>query len=215
MKFVAFSDSHASRQRHEDIVAAALAVGAACLVCAGDFTQMSNFAKESLEVLAQAKLPLLLVPGNHECIERWLAPMRQSAFVHIIDRNWTVMQGVTFFGRGAADWCNYFDDAKSDEEIRAKLTRQFILRPRPFVFITHVPPTGCEVAFTKGYNLGSAMIRQYVDEFTPELVICGHVHQPNQLEDRIGNSRIVNLACTWAVFSVESGNITMEKTQIK
>jgi Icc-related predicted phosphoesterase len=207
MKFVAFSDSHASRQKHEDIVETAKKTEASCLVCAGDFTMMSSFAKESLEILAKAGLPLLLVPGNHECVDRWLIPMRQSPFVHIIDRTWTSEAGVTFFGRGAADWSGLFDKPESDAEIRHKLSRQFILRPRPWIFVTHVPPSESEVAITKGFNGGSAMIRSYITEFGPELVICGHVHNPQQTEDRIGNSWVVNVACTFAVFAVDNGKV--------
>lgn len=62
------------------------------------------------------------------------------------------------------------------------------------VLALHCPPrnTACDMV-GNGMHVGSEAVRQIVEEFQPNLVLCSHVHESAGKEDNIGESRIVNI----------------------
>ena len=58
--------------------------------------------------------------------------------------------------------------------------------------LVHEHPAGS--VFEMGRFPGSQAIRKAIDEFKPDLVICGHIHECAGVEDQIGATRIINVA---------------------
>ena len=63
------------------------------------------------------------------------------------------------------------------------------------VLITHVPPFDTETdKLWTGHHVGSPFLRSLIEDYQPDLVICGHVHEARGV-DRIGKTTIVNTGC--------------------
>lgn len=54
--------------------------------------------------------------------------------------------------------------------------RDFFSLTRPHIAVTHVPPYGFFDALPHK-NVGSLGIRDYMDQFQPKMILCGHVHE--------------------------------------
>ncbi len=60
------------------------------------------------------------------------------------------------------------------------------------IFVPHAPPYGTKVDIIHaGYHVGSTAVRDAVEEYKPDIVLCGHIHE-GRGADRIESTRIVN-----------------------
>jgi Icc-related predicted phosphoesterase len=60
------------------------------------------------------------------------------------------------------------------------------------VLVTHAPPhkTKLDKIFL-GLHVGSKVIREFIDNFQPDLAVCGHIHEARGV-DHIGKTLIIN-----------------------
>ncbi|MGL4670553.1 MAG: metallophosphoesterase family protein [Methanobacteriaceae archaeon] len=60
------------------------------------------------------------------------------------------------------------------------------------VLITHAPPINTNADKIKnGAHVGSFSIRKIIEEFQPDLAICGHIHEAKS-QDKIGKTLVIN-----------------------
>jgi Icc-related predicted phosphoesterase len=60
-----------------------------------------------------------------------------------------------------------------------------------FILISHAPPKNTMADRVGEDNVGSESVRKIIEEYSPSLVICGHIHESKCI-DKINNSYIVN-----------------------
>jgi uncharacterized protein len=188
MRVVAFSDLHRDVTQGKRLVE--LAREADVVIGAGDFATMRLGLGRTIDVLRPIQVPTVLVPGNNESdTALWRACTGWSSSM-ILHGEARVIDGVTFFGLGAGvpktpfPWS--FD--LSEEEAAARLESC----PDGAVLVVHSPPKGhVDEAF--GRHLGSTSILHAIEQKQPRLVLCGHIHQAQRRESRVGSVRVVNL----------------------
>jgi hypothetical protein len=56
----------------------------------------------------------------------------------------------------------------------------------------HQPPRGAQDTLYNGDSSGSFSLRRFVEEYQPDLLLCGHIHEARG-EGFIGSTRIVNV----------------------
>lgn len=60
------------------------------------------------------------------------------------------------------------------------------------VVLSHQPPRGaCDVVYS-GEPVGCVSLRRYVDDFCPDLLICGHIHEDRGIAE-LGKTTVVNV----------------------
>ena len=60
------------------------------------------------------------------------------------------------------------------------------------VVLSHQPPRGaCDVVYSDE-SVGCVSLRRYVDDFSPDLVICGHIHEDRGMAE-LGKTAVVNV----------------------
>ena len=60
------------------------------------------------------------------------------------------------------------------------------------VVLSHQPPRGaCDVVYS-GESVGCVSLRLYVDDFCPDLLICGHIHE-GRGKAELGKTTVVNV----------------------
>ncbi len=60
------------------------------------------------------------------------------------------------------------------------------------LMISHTPPRGTRVDRVRlGFHAGSRSVRRLIEEHSPDLLLCGHIHEAAG-EDTLGRTRVLN-----------------------
>lgn len=60
------------------------------------------------------------------------------------------------------------------------------------IVVSHVPPFDTEAdRLWTGQHVGSPFLRSMIEEYQPDMVVCGHIHESRAL-DRIGRTLVLN-----------------------
>ncbi len=156
------------------------------VLIAGDLTP---FGPGSLVKPIEAKLKelsryVLAVPGNEDPEE-----VRKAMRDMDIHGKTVKLNDVTVIGFEGARWISsdegVFISYDPIHETLKKAEGKKIL-------LTHVPPFDTEAdRLWTGQHAGSPFLRSLVEEYQPDLVICGHIHESRGV-DRIKKSTILN-----------------------
>ncbi len=128
------------------------------------------------------------VRGNHE-IEGFLDPLLVDV-PQILRGHVVRLEGIPI-DNGAFGWSREW----SEEELLDELEIQLQQAPRPQIYISHVPPYGCQDQTRYGQHIGHRELERHLRarEWPEALVLCGHVHEAFGVSEK-GETQIVNLA---------------------
>ncbi len=115
----------------------------------------------------------------------------------------TVIEDVGFLGiegaisNGSRNAIGFvFAEEKVREHLRTSLQRLGASSER-LIIVSHTPPVGCrlDTGIRFGFNrLGSEVLRDFVLEYQPALVLCGHCHSRGGKSALLGSTLVVNAA---------------------
>ncbi|MEK6826872.1 MAG: metallophosphoesterase [Nanoarchaeota archaeon] len=153
--------------------------------------RMLNNYKQFKERFNTLKQKVVLVPGNWDgkCIDDILAQenLHEKAPIEIDDAQ--------FFGYGSSneipiivprDLLIDFDSDIAFQYLHAQESRDDLAD----VVLTHVPPRYFEGENKK--HSGDPLMLAYLYRNSPELILCGHIHEPSIIQDKIASTIIVN-----------------------
>ena len=69
------------------------------------------------------------------------------------------------------------------------------------VIVSHVHPDDSKMAILSGFA-GSEGLRKAIDELKPEIVLCSHVHEADGIEEKIGDTKVINVGRKGKVIEV-------------
>jgi len=134
---------------------------------------------------------VFIIPGNHETIATtdFLAELYNIVNLHGYSVRY---KDIGIFGCGGA---NIGLNQLSDEEIFNTLKKSFNdIKDLPKkIMVTHVHPSESTMEKFTSFFQGSKGVRKAIDEFKPDIAICGHVHEAEGIEERIGKTRVINV----------------------
>ena len=58
---------------------------------------------------------------------------------------------------------------------------------------THVHPAESKIAKFTDIFPGSEGVKKAIDKFHPDILLCSHVHEAEGIEEKIGNTRVINV----------------------
>jgi Icc-related predicted phosphoesterase len=188
MKLLVFSDLHRDRDAARSLVERA--DQADVLVGAGDFAVVRHGIDDVIEILKEVDKPTVLVPGNGESDVELEAACRGWASAHVLHGGGITLDGIPFYGIGAGipvtpfgDWS--FDLTEDEAEVMLAEC------PERGVLISHSPPNG-HLDEAGGRHLGSHAVLEAIEQTSPRLVICGHIHGWWGKHSTIGQTLVVN-----------------------
>jgi len=81
-----------------------------------------------------------------------------------------------------------------DDEVYETLVAAYqdIADARVKKVVVHQPPREAQDTLYNGESSGSVGLRRFVEEYQPDLLLCGHIHEARG-ESFIGSTRIVNV----------------------
>jgi hypothetical protein len=177
MVIVSITDIH-GRQEIGRNTAQALAA-ADLVVVTGDITQFGGEAdaRVIIENLQEINSNLICVPGN--CDQLSVNEYLSSVGLNM-HRACKVIDGVAFYGLGGSSTTPFGTPQEYGEEMLRKILAGFKKDPsiRYHVLVSHVPPSGTKVdQVFLGMHAGSKAVREFVEDFKPDLCLCGHIHE--------------------------------------
>ena len=196
MKLLLFSDVHCDHEAARSLVERSSE--ADVLVCAGDLAVMRRGLQPVVDILREARAPLVLVAGNGESDAELAAACRGWDGAHVLHGSGVELDGVSFWGVGGATPVTPFGawSFDLDEDDAGVLLAEC---PEGAVLVTHSPPYG-HVDTAGGEHLGSRAVLEAIERTSPRLAVCGHIHACWTRESKVGSTRIVNAgpAGVWA-----------------
>tara|TARA_Y100000310_G_C20442212_1_gene696648 strand:+ start:62 stop:670 length:609 start_codon:yes stop_codon:yes gene_type:complete len=71
------------------------------------------------------------------------------------------------------------------------------------VLMSHVHPAKSRMSHVSGFE-GSHGLRQAIEELQPDLVFCSHVCEAEGIEEKIGNTRVINVGRSGKILDLKS-----------
>ncbi len=93
--------------------------------------------------------------------------------------------------------CPWWDGPHGRDAVAAQLAKDAANRPARWIWVYHWPPLGSPTAWTGKRFYGDDQLGPWIATHRPDVVLCGHVHQPpfkpdGGWADRIGPTWVFN-----------------------
>jgi hypothetical protein len=171
------------------------------VILAGDLTLFEISRKNIIGPFLDKKRNVLIISGNHDSPET-IDYLSKKYSVFNLEKNYFKKGSLAIFGAGgASDIGPYvreekeiFDSLKNahNKIVGAEITKK--------IMVTHTHPYGSKSEFT-GFK-GSRAVRRAVKKFKPNILIHGHIHEASGIEEKIGGTRIFNVARKGKIFEI-------------
>lgn len=191
MNIVAMSDIHGA---YDVAVAVLQKERPDLLILAGDITTMGSSAEmeKALRMFRAECALLLAVAGNMD------RPRQDDVLERLgisVNGQGVAVGDLGVFGVSGAPVSPLKTVYEiSEEEIARRAESGFsaVRACSRKIFVPHAPPFGTKVDIIHtGIHVGSAAVRDFIEDHQPDLVICGHIHEARGI-DVIDATTIVN-----------------------
>ncbi|MCK4673210.1 metallophosphoesterase [candidate division WOR-3 bacterium] len=190
MQLIAITDIHG--HEHFNNTIAKTISNADIVLIGGDIT---NFGDEKeadpiLQNINQLNNQILAIPGN--CDQQSVNKLLISKEINL-HRERRIIENITFYGLGGSSKTPFHTPQEYTEfEIEEILSGFEKTDTRFHILLSHSPPAKTKVDKTFiGLHVGSKAIRDFIEKFRLDLVICGHIHEARGV-DTINNTLIIN-----------------------
>jgi Icc-related predicted phosphoesterase len=188
MRLLLFSDLHGDWKALDRL----LSIEADYYIAAGDLSTFNRGLGE-IGTRLQAKAPRVYVlPGNHESeadVERFCGAYGLNPFHGQI----VEMGGKQIAGLGYSNLTPFQTPGEYTEEQFAQRLAAF-RGLKPLVLVCHCPPKDTALDRAgEGRHFGSPAIREFLETEQPEHFFCGHIHEAEGAQVRLGTTVGVNL----------------------
>lgn len=190
MKILAFSDLHCDMAAAEQLVEAAKQ--ADLVLGVGDFAQIHEGLRPTMEAISEFSDKAIFVPGNNETMDA----LQRATDAFVIHGEVVDIDGIKIAGIGCAipplpptSWGSFdMEEAEAEERLSAMAPADILM--------THSPPKGLVDLHAELGNLGSVAVRGWIKANQPSLVLCGHIHDCWGQSGEIGQAQVHNLGPT-------------------
>jgi Icc-related predicted phosphoesterase len=176
------------------------------VVMAGDHLDVSSIVDGGAQSVVvrkyfdrlRAKTQLLICSGNHdldaksesgERIARWLSASQHEGV--LCDGESVAIEHTLFTA------CPWWDGPIVKAAIAEQLAAASAKRKNTWIWLHHAPPANSPVSWGGDRYFGDIELRQWIDQYRPDMVLSGHVHQSPFVKqgswvDRIGSTWVFN-----------------------
>lgn len=197
MKVLAFSDLHGDREKAKELADKAEKENVDLVIMCGDIAKNEEEITGLVGIFKNKKV--LLVPGNHD----WNAAEFWAEFYDFknLHGNSSQYYDIGIFGCGLA---NVGPNPLTENEFFYTLKAGFekVSATKKKIMITHNHPADTKTEHFSQFVHGSKGIKKAIDEFQPDLALCGHIHEAEGFQEKIGNTRLINVGRKGFVFDI-------------
>ena len=192
MKILAASDLHGDISVARKLADKAKKEDVNLVILCGDIESGDNADKIISEFIKKDK-KVLLVPGNWDSFATpgFLADFFGVKNIHGYSVRY---EDIGIFGCGGADIGPLTNLTEKEIFDMLKKGYERISYLKKKIMVTHMHPQGSKSEFS-GIE-GSQSIRKAIERFKPDLLIHGHIHEGEGIEDRSGKTTVINVGKT-------------------
>jgi len=191
LRILAAGDIHGDTSLAERLAERAEKEKCDLVILCGDLTMMERSTDNIIGPFKKRNEKVLIIPGNHETVATadFLAELYGVKNIH----GYSVKYGdVGIFGCGGANIGLF---KLEEDEIYDLLKKGFdkIKYLNKKIMATHVHPSESKMEkFTEIFP-GSPGVRKAIEAFKPDILLCSHVHEAEGIEEKIGNTKVINV----------------------
>ena len=198
-KILAVGDIHGDSRLMKKLAQQAKDENVDIVILAGDITYAEQEFKDIIKPFTDLKKQVLLIPGNHEGVATTDVLAEIYSPTKSIHGYSFIKNNLGIFGAGGADIGIH---TITDAEIYKLLKKgnESVKNLEKKILVTHIHPFGTKSEFS-GFK-GSKAVRKAIETFKPNIAICAHIHEAAGVEDKIGNTRVINVSRKGKIFEV-------------
>jgi len=203
MRILASGDIHGDTNLAERLAKRAEDEKVDLVILCGDLTNFESSTKNIVGPFRKRGKKVLLIPGNHESVATadFLAEVYGASNIHGYS---VVYDNVGIFGAGGATNVGPVMPITEDEMFNLlKKGNQKIKDIKTKIMVTHMHPKGSTMEKFSSFVPPSSAIRKAIDEFRPNILLCSHVHEAEGIEEKIGNTLVINVGKKGKIIDVE------------
>ncbi len=203
LKILAASDIHGDITQVKKLAERAEKENVDLVVLCGDITGEDEKTENIIGPFAAKGKKVLIIPGNHETVATtdFMAELYEpnARSIHGYSVKY---KDVGIFGAGGATQVGP-QPPVTEDEMYDLLKRGFdkVRYLKKKIMVTHEHPTASKIEKTFRFP-GSDVIKKAIENFKPDLLLCGHVHEAQGLEEKIGKTRVVNVGRKGKIFII-------------
>ena len=190
LKILAASDIHGDSKLIKKLVEKAERESVDLVVLAGDITGWTE-TKDIIKPFKEKNKKVLLIPGNWDSFATldFIANMYGVRNIHGYS---AVYQKIGFFGAGGAE-LSPGPGIISEKELFQTLEKAHagLKGIEKKIMVTHMHPSPSLSEFSG--IAGSKTITKAIKKFKPDILIHGHIHEAGGIEEKIGNTKVINV----------------------
>lgn len=190
MKILAFTDPHGSRSALKRIKQKTKSQKPDLLVCAGDISLFEHGISGILRGLNRLDKKTLIIHGNHEDSHTFVKYAKLFKNIIFIHKKHFIENNILFLGYGGGG----FSIVDKGFENAAKKFKKIVKdnKKKKAILVTHAPPFRTKLDKLVEGHCGSKSIRHFVEKNKVDLLICGHLHENFNKEDKIKKTKVIN-----------------------
>ena len=192
MKILAAGDIHGDMNLAQKLANQAEKQKVDLVILCGDLTFHEQSTDNIIGPFVKKKKKVLIIPGNHETLATadFLAEFYGVKNIHGYSVKY---EDVGIFGAGGANIGP--KTIVSEKEIfdLLKQGHDKIKYLKKKILVSHVHPTETKMEKLSDFVPGSPGVKKAIDKFKPDLMLCSHVHEAEGLEEKIGNTKVINV----------------------
>jgi putative phosphoesterase len=165
------------------------------IVIAGDITDFgpAELAEDILNEISSYGIPVVAIPGN--CDPQGVSSQLDNSKAINIHGKSTTVKNVGICGFGGSNLTPFDTPLEFGEiEIFEELDKIMVeMKDQDIkILVTHAPPLNTNAdKLPNGDHVGSESIRKIIEDYKPNINICGHIHEAQSI-DQIGETIILN-----------------------
>ena len=188
LKILAASDIHGESKIVQKLAETAKKEKVDLVILCGDITSIKE-TKNIIHPFKEKNQEILIIPGNWDSKES-IDKIVSLYEIKNIHGKYSIHKDVAIFGSGGG-WPGFKPTSEKEIYNTLKKAHKKIKNKKKKIMITHLHPSGSLSEFS-GVP-GSQAIRKAIEDFQPNVLLHGHIHEAAGAIEKIGKTIVINV----------------------
>ncbi|MAE12993.1 hypothetical protein CMO92_00370 [Candidatus Woesearchaeota archaeon] len=200
MRILSVGCIHGNKKFVEDLAQKAEDENVDLVILAGDLSSHEGNTEGVIGPFLKKNKKVIFVPGNHDSLATadFLAEFYGVKNIHGYSVRY---KDIGIFGCSAVNCgINQINDKETYDLLKKGFESVRYLKKK--IMVTHVHPAGTKMEKLSQFVEGNKAVEKAIKQFKPDIMLCSHLHEGRGLEEKIGTTKVVNVATKPQIFDV-------------
>ncbi len=195
MKLLIFTDNHGSLTSINKVIKKSKNID--LVIQAGDISVFEQNLDYLLKKISKIKQKILILHGNHESESMLRKECTFYDNIIFFHKKIKKINDILFIGYGGGG----FSLRDKNFERFTRKNSKIIKKNKKIVLIIHQPPYGYLDLVMKEHT-GNKSFTDFIKKYQPLLVVCGHLHENENQQKKLGKTLIINPGINGRIISL-------------